>query len=121
MTQADLKTTQKAKITPAQLDTIRQPHLLHQVQGPGAPRVYPLLGNRMVIGRDAAADIQVTSEQVSRAHARIEERGHELTCVDLDSSNGTYVAGVKVASAVLRDRDVIQLGDCVFEYRAGRG
>jgi len=24
-----------------------------------------------------------------------------------------------VASAVLRDRDLIQLGDCVFEYRVG--
>lgn len=119
MTDGKLKTTSRAAFTPAELEAIRQPPLLHQLRGPGAPRAYPLVAESIVIGRDEASDICVASDQVSRAHLRIERRGHDLLCVDLDSSNGTYVAGVKVSSAELRDRDVIQIGDCVFEYRAG--
>lgn len=35
---------------------------------------------------------------------------------DNDSRNGFFLNGLKVHSAVLRERDIIQVTDCVFVY-----
>lgn len=107
------------QLTPEQRKALRDPHTLHLVSGPGAPRSFPLIGERLTIGRADTADIPIDSQQLSRSHAVLEKTAEGYTCRDLDSANGTFVQGVKVASAVLRDRDTVQLGDVVFEYRAG--
>jgi pSer/pThr/pTyr-binding forkhead associated (FHA) protein len=109
-------TTQVVQLTPEQRKALREPHLLRQVSGPGAPRTFPLTGDRVTIGRSESADITVDSQQLSRTHAVLEKTAEGYTCRDLGSANGTWVEGVKVVSAVLRDDDTVQLGDVVFEY-----
>lgn len=110
-------TTLAMDLTPEMHRALRSPHLLRQVAGPGAPREKRLVSERVVVGRAADADITVDSKKVSRHHAAIERTAEGFTCRDLDSSNGTWVERVRVASASLRDGDTIQLGDAVFEYR----
>ena len=92
------------------------PHSLEQIRGPGAPSRRPLNADCVVIGRAADADISIESTGVSRRHFQIIRNGPEYVCEDCDSSNGVYLNGIRVNSAVLREGDVIQAGDVVFIY-----
>ncbi len=64
-----------------------------------------------VVGRGSGAGCQVEDPGVSRQHARILRRV-DGACVlsDLGSTNGTYVNGVRVKEALLREGDRIQVG-----------
>lgn len=96
-----------------------RPPFLRQLEGPGAPKRITLDKPEMVIGRDEKADITLPSANVSRRHARIRCRQHEVSVCDFDSRNGVFLNGIKVHSAVLRDGDVIQVADVVFEFYEG--
>ncbi len=96
-----------------------QPDVLAQLEGKGAPCEYVLDYDHITIGRSAAAHVQIQSSTVSRMHMELRRTGSELTCTDLDSHNGIYLNGVKIHSAVLRDGDVLHIGDNVFVYRKG--
>jgi len=89
---------------------------LQLVEGPGAPRRFILNKPEMIVGRDKQADIPLPSAKVSRRHARITCRPHEVTIHDFESRNGVFLNGIKVHSAVLRDGDIVQLADFVFEF-----
>ena len=89
------------------------------VRGPGAPHTFRLELDEIVVGRSLQAHISVPSESISRRHLALRRRGPEFSCVDLGSTNGFFVNGVRVHSAVLRDGDTIQLGDVIFIYREG--
>src|ERR1700722_550286 len=97
----------------------RHPHFLEQIKGEGAPSRFNLSGDEMVIGREQGVGIHVLGESVSRRHAKIQRRNQEYAVSDLDSSHGIYLNGIKIYSAVLRDGDVLQLGDAVFVYEEG--
>jgi len=89
---------------------------LQQIKGQGAPKKFVLNKPEMVIGRDDKADITLPSANVSRHHARVKCRPHEVSIHDFESRNGIFLNGIKVHSAVLRDGDIIQLADVVFEF-----
>jgi pSer/pThr/pTyr-binding forkhead associated (FHA) protein len=61
------------------------------------------------VGRSPACNIVAESGAVSKVHARIERTADQLILEDLGSSNGTFVNGERVMTAVLRDGDVILL------------
>jgi pSer/pThr/pTyr-binding forkhead associated (FHA) protein len=75
--------------------------------------------DQLVFGRGADADIPLTDKRISRKHALLHHQNQEYSILDLDSRNGVYLNGMKVHSAVLRDEDVIRLGDEVFVYYEG--
>jgi len=64
------------------------------------------LSGEVLIGREVECDIQLTSPQISRYHAKIFVSVSGLYIEDLQSSNGTYVNGKKVQS-----RTSVGLGD----------
>lgn len=70
----------------------------------------------VTLGRSASCNIVAESGAVSKVHARIERTADQLILEDLGSSNGTFVNGEKVMTAVLRDGDVILLAG-VDAYR----
>ena len=56
---------------------------------------------------------------ISRNHARITMNRHRYRLIDLDSANGTYVNGERLAPRVprlLRDDDRIRLGRVVLRF-----
>lgn len=64
----------------------------------------------VVIGRVATADIALPGENVSRRHCEIRYWAGDYVIKDLHSRNGTRVNGERVAVAVLRLNDVIEVG-----------
>ena len=63
---------------------------------------------RHVIGRDAGCDFTVSSNSISRRHARLELREGRLMVTDLGSANGTFVNGQRVRERVLRIGDEVR-------------
>jgi pSer/pThr/pTyr-binding forkhead associated (FHA) protein len=69
------------------------------------------LGDReILIGRSPSCDISLSSESVSRRHARLTFRNEEYFIEDLNSTNGLYVNAIKVEKCVLRNNDQIEIG-----------
>lgn len=84
--------------------------------GKNIGRRFALDRPEQTIGRSASVEIPVIDERVSQQHAKIiaGEGGHYL--YDLGSTNGTYVNNERVREARLRDGDLVQVGETVFEY-----
>ena len=97
-----------------------QPYFLRQLTGPGAPKDWILAEGTVVIGRSKAADFTVDSPELSRKHIEIMRQGKEYKCIDLESRNGVYLDGVKFHSVILRQGDVIQLGNVSFLFLEGK-
>lgn len=64
----------------------------------------------LTVGRDPESDIFLNDMTVSRSHAFLEKVSDTVTVRDASSLNGTYVNGVCVDAAPLKDGDVVQIG-----------
>lgn len=86
--------------------------LLHIVEGPNAGKKLLLRKTSTVLGRGAAADVQVQDESVSRRHCQImvSPQG-ALGIKDLASQNGTLIAGKPISATRINTNDVFQIGD----------
>ena len=91
---------------------------LEWTETPERREVFPLTGAEIVIGRRSDVDILLTHPLVSRRHLRIVREDHReaqhegpaFVVIDLQSSHGTWVNGVRVDRHPLRPRDRIRLG-----------
>lgn len=75
-----------------------------------------------VFGRRDGHDVVIPDGYVSGKHGLVEIDGDEAFVTDLGSTNGTVVAGVKIAPNVrtkLRDGDEIRLGSLTFTVVRG--
>jgi pSer/pThr/pTyr-binding forkhead associated (FHA) protein len=61
------------------------------------------------LGRSVACNLRADVNAVSKVHARIERSSDQLLLSDLSSSNGTFLNGTRVRTAILRDGDVLDL------------
>ena len=73
-------------------------------------RSYALTTGAITIGRGPHNTIVLTDPGISTSHAQIGFDGQSYVLADLKSRNGCYVNSQRVATALLRDRDVIVLG-----------
>jgi pSer/pThr/pTyr-binding forkhead associated (FHA) protein len=87
---------------------------------PGEPgaTAYPLTRRHLVIGRSDDCDVRLPDPGASRRHAEVRCVDDEVTIVDLGSTNGTLVNGVRVQQADLADGDEIVIGETPFAFRA---
>lgn len=69
-----------------------------------------LVRDRLGIGRASSSDIQLVHDGISRQHAQIvtDERGRHVL-VDLDSSNGTFVAGQRIRRHLLTPNTIFKI------------
>lgn len=73
---------------------------------------------RTLVGRGSDADIQITSDTVSRAHALVWQEAGAAWVADLDSANGTYVNGSRVVDPVgIAAGDLLTFGDVGFTVK----
>jgi len=68
------------------------------------------------IGRDPQNEVILDDANTSRFHAEIRDGGGVLVVVDLGSTNGVKVNGALVTEQALKCHDIIQVGDCLFEF-----
>lgn len=85
--------------------------VLDVVDGDFTGESYTIDKERITMGRGPNNDIQLaTDTSVSRHHAQIAQEGEKYVLVDLESSNGTSVNGIRVSRAVLKPNDEIMIG-----------
>jgi adenylate cyclase len=70
----------------------------------------------MLLGRSPENHVCVLHESVSRRHAQLELGVGGARLVDLHSTRGTYVNGVRVVDARLRGGEEIHLGEVHFHF-----
>jgi hypothetical protein len=74
-----------------------------------------LTGRRVTAGRGDSCDLVVRDTTVSREHAAFVQRGDVWWVLDLGSTNGTRVNGLRAAEHPIVTGDRIELGDIVVE------
>ena len=67
-----------------------------------------------IVGRSADANVRINASSVSKRHARLTVQGQQLHVEDLGSTNGTYVNGQQITSAILQEGDLLQFGNAPF-------
>ncbi|HEY1552610.1 MAG TPA: FHA domain-containing protein [Kofleriaceae bacterium] len=89
----------------------------------GKPLVVACAAPKIVIGRDALCDLPLRAGGVSRQHAQIERHDGAFLLRDLDSRNGTSLAGLPLVGTVpLVGSGKFGLGDeCSIEFEQADG
>ena len=78
----------------------------------------PLGESVLTIGRLPESNIVLADPNVSRSHAEIRPRGVGYVVVDLGSTNGTRVNGVRISEQDLVDGDEIAFGNTRMRFEA---
>lgn len=73
----------------------------------------------ITIGTDHSNNIQIEDISVSRFHLQLLiDDNNNVTVIDLSSTNGTYINGVRVSSPTLLDKyDILLVGSNPFDWK----
>jgi two-component system response regulator HydG len=89
------------------------------VNGPQAGTRYALGQGEILVGRAPNASLVLNEAEVGWRHCQIRKQGTRYLVIDLRSSLGTYVNGVRSAERWLEDRDQIGIGKTILMFRSG--
>ncbi len=73
--------------------------------------------DRLTVGKLPGSEIQLNDASVSRRHCRLIKEEGTYRVMDLNSTNGTYVNGVRVSSRRLEDGDKLLLGRLELQFQ----
>ena len=76
-----------------------------------------LSGAIKTVGRAPRADFVVDAPLVSRLHCRLTLQDNGLLVEDLDSTNGTFVNGIRVQRTLMTTGDLLKVGRVEFALR----
>ena len=79
---------------------------------------FTLTESIITIGRHPDSNLVLADPNVSRNHAEIRPQGDKYSLVDLGSTNGSRVNGVRVSSQVLNDGDELMFGNTRMRFEA---
>jgi len=82
---------------------------------PTARKVHSISGGRIRLGRSRDNDVMVPDLLASRHHAELLLHPGGAEVIDLETANGTFVNGQRVARAPVGQRDVIAIGHHLFQ------
>src|SRR5262245_60296308 len=85
--------------------------------GPDAGKSAEAKGRSLEVGTHESADLVLSDEQVSRRHLRIDVGRTECVLVDLGSTNGTRLGGVRVRVAPIEDGAIIECGGSKLRFK----
>lgn len=74
--------------------------------------------SRVLVGQSPACECRLNDPKVSRRHLALEPFGARLRVTDLESTNGTFVNGIRIGEAFLAGGESILLGDSVLRVEA---
>ena len=79
---------------------------------------FSLTDSIITVGRHPDSNMVLADPNVSRNHAEIRPKGDRYEVVDLASTNGTRVNGVRVDTQILQDGDEITFGNTRMRFEA---
>lgn len=89
---------------------------LHILQGPDKGHTFEVTHTPTLIGRDST-DLPLSDNTISRRHAELIQKNGIWMIHDLNSANGTYVNGVKVAATLeLKQGDQVRCGTTLIVF-----
>ena len=83
---------------------------------PGYSKDIDLEDGSYRLGRSSECEIRLSLNNISRVHSRIGKRGEDYILEDENSTNGTYVNGIQVLRCVLRDGDLLEIGEAKLHF-----
>jgi len=75
--------------------------------------------DKTTVGRLEDNAFQISEPSVSSHHCELNQRGTDLLVKDLNSTNGTFINGEKVAEAVLKPGQILRLGQVEMRLESG--
>ena len=85
------------------------------LNGPKSGTQIPLSEGTHTIGRSSSCNVHIQAPGISKLHAEISIENNKLILEDKNSSNGTFVNGVKIKKEIIEMGDQISLFDIVFD------
>jgi pSer/pThr/pTyr-binding forkhead associated (FHA) protein len=73
-------------------------------------RTYELKVERTTVGRVEDNAFQIADPSVSSHHCEVLLHGEEILIRDLNSTNGSYINGEKIAESILKQGQILRLG-----------
>ena len=68
------------------------------------------------LGRSSDCEIRLALNNISRVHSCVSKRGEDYLLEDMNSTNGTYVNGIQIIRCVLRDGDLLEIGEAKLHF-----
>jgi pSer/pThr/pTyr-binding forkhead associated (FHA) protein len=94
-----------------------RPNRLVMLAGPTPGAEFPLVEERMTVGRAEDASVSINHNSVSRLHCEVHALGDgRFEIVDKGSSNGVRVNSAELRRGIVEPGDVIELGDVKFKF-----
>ena len=75
--------------------------------------------DKTTVGRLEDNAFQIPEPSVSSHHCELTRRGADLLVKDLNSTNGTFINGEKVAEALLKPGQILRLGHVEMRLESG--
>ncbi len=88
---------------------------VRMLSGPNVGQIHDLKLGKNIFGRGTSSDCKVQSLGISKEHCEIHVYKDKIIIVDLKSSNGTFVNGVKIQNSILSVGDKISLFDIIMD------
>lgn len=88
------------------------------LSGPQAGQIFPLKAGKNIVGRGPACEVKLASNGVSKEHAQVFVTEDKVIVSDLNSSNGTFINGVRVQNQKLTPGDKLVLHEIVLDIIA---
>lgn len=85
------------------------------LSGQQSGQMFDLKLGKNVFGRGGSSDFKVLSVGISKEHCEVHVYKDKMMIVDLKSSNGTFVNGVKIQNSLVRVGDKISLFDVIMD------
>jgi predicted component of type VI protein secretion system len=83
-----------------------------------AGQVFDLNQPTVSIGRGEENTYQLAHPSVSTHHAEFRQEGGDYKLLDLGSTNGTRVNDERITESILRNGDVVMLGNMILAYQS---
>lgn len=85
------------------------------LSGEQTGQIYDLKLGRNIFGRGGNSDLKILSLGISKEHCEIHVYKDKMMIVDLKSSNGTFVNGVKIQNSIIHVGDKVSLFDIIMD------
>jgi len=79
---------------------------------------FRLVTGKNIAGTSADCDIVLTDAYMSGRHATIRHEEDSFLLIDLDSTNGTYVNGKRIAKQEIFDNDTLRFGKVELRFKS---